>query len=123
MYAHDNNLYFLEESCLNWTVNAMRESCLDTPETKVDDIARGVLTKKKNDDSNQDNNNEAENIVVDEEDEENTNSESDNESNPDECTDECLNISDIFWGKHGRVWYAAVVADVPKNIRQYFICQ
>ena len=126
MYVRDNNPHFLEESCRNWTLSTMRESCLDIPETKVDDIARTVLTKKKNDDSNQDNNNEAENIVVDEEDEGNTNNKSDDKSNPDECVDECLNVGDIFWGKHGRVWYAAVVAaleDVPKNICQYFIRQ
>ena len=85
-------------------------------------IARGVLTKRKNDDGNQDNDNQAENIAVDEEDEGDTNNKSDDESNADECTDECLKIGDIFWGKHGRVWYAAVtaaLADLPKNICQY----
>ena len=79
------------------------------------------MMKKKNDDGNQDNDNQAENIAVNEEDERDTNNKSDNESNANECADECLNIGDIFWGKHRRVWYAAVVAaleDLPKNIRQ-----
>ena len=89
-------------------------------------IARDVLTKRKNDDGNQDNNNQAENIAVGEEDEGDTNNKSDDESNADECADECLKIGDIFWGKHGRVWYAAVVAaleDLPKNICQYLFCR
>ena len=35
----------------------MCESCLDTPEAKIDDIARGIPTRKKNNDNNQDNDN------------------------------------------------------------------
>ena len=92
----DDTLYFLEESCLNCTVGTMCESYLDTPEAKVDDIARSVPTKKKNDDGSQGDNNQAENIAVDEEDEGNTDNESDDESDADECADECLNIG-IVW--------------------------
>ena len=58
MYVRNDTLYFLEESCLNCTVSTMCESCLDTPEAKVDDIARGVSTKKKNDNGNQDGDNQ-----------------------------------------------------------------
>ena len=103
MYARDKTLYFLEESCLNCTVSTMCESCLDTPEAKTDDIAKGVPAKKKTDGGNQDDDNQAENIAVDEEDERNTDNVSDDESDADECADECLNIGDIIWGKHGRV--------------------
>ena len=52
MYVHDDTLYFLEESCLNCTVSTMCESCPNTPEAKIDDIARGIPMKKKNDDGN-----------------------------------------------------------------------
>ena len=40
---------------------------------------------------------------MDEEDEGNTDNKSDNESDTDEYADECLNISDIVWGKDGSV--------------------
>ena len=125
MYVRDDTLYFLEESCLNCTVSTMHESCLDSPEAKFDDIARSVPTKKKTDDGNQDEDNQAGNIVGGEEDERNTNNESDNESDADKCADECLNIGDVVLDKHGIVWYPAVAAvldDVPKNIRQYLGC-
>ena len=59
---------------------------------------------------------------MDEEDEGNTGNESDDESDADDCADESLNIVDIVWSNHGRVWYPAVVAtleDIPENIRQY----
>ena len=61
---------YLSWNCVSVVqLSTMCESCLDTPEAKIDDIARGIPTKKKNDDSNQDNDNQAENISVDEEDE------------------------------------------------------
>ena len=112
----------MEEWGLNGTVSTMCELCLDIQEVKVDDIARGVPTKKKNDDGNQDGNNQAENIAVDDEDEGNTDKESDDESDAGVCADECLNIGDIVWGKRGMAWYPVVVAaleDVPENIRQH----
>ena len=52
MHVLDDTLYFLEESCLNCTVSTMCESCPNTPEAKIDDIARGIPMKKKNDGGN-----------------------------------------------------------------------
>lgn len=54
-------------------------------------------------------------------DEGNTDNESD-KSHTDESANECLNIGDTVWGKHGRVLHPVVVAaleDVPKIICQH----
>ena len=56
---------------------------------------------------------------------ENADNKCDDESDTDDCADDCFNIVDIVWGKYGRIWYPAVVAaleDVPKNICQYLGC-
>lgn len=111
---------FFKESCLNCAVSTTCQSCLINPEAKVDDIAKSATTKKKND-GNQGGDNQAENIAAGKVDEGNTDNESD-KSHADESANECLNIGDTVWGKHGRVLHPVVVAaleDVPKIICQH----
>ena len=104
---------FFKESCLNCVVSTTCQSCLHNPEAKVDDIA-----KKKKTDGNQGGDNQAENTAAGKVDEGNNDHESD-KSHVDESANECFNIGDTVWGKHGRVSHPVVVAaleDVPKII-------
>ena len=120
--VNDEKLYFKTLSCTNCAVNVLCDTCSSSPDAdksyihraneQEDIAAEGEIQEERGD----------EELIIDEEDDGKTDDDSDLEEEDEvesEDVNECNNIGDIVWGKHGRTWYPAIVVgmeEIPHDV-------
>lgn len=112
----DGKLYFANQSCTDCRVNKICDSCSAEPDADESYIKR--VDAEEETDTQVDG-------FRDDEDDGKTDDDSDSDSDDEEETrdvDECTNIGDIVWAKHGRTWYPATIVGldvVPPQVLQH----